>query len=159
VGAGRRLDVVAEDALTAYDKIIGLDLSEAAVDGSQHKPPRGGEGTGPNPVDRGKRGWKWSLLTDRVGVPFGWATDGTQRHDVARFGPTLKAGERRGLVAYRPCTSTAAMTAQEYGVWELGDPRRLQLRPRRDGGCNGLFASCNRRIRFCTMLHERGCRD
>ena len=92
-------DVLAEEALTAYDKIIGLDLSEAAVDGSQHKAPRGGEGTGPNPVDRGKRGWKWSLLTDRAGIPFGWTTDGAQRHDVALFGSTLEAGERRGLVA------------------------------------------------------------
>ena len=92
-------DLLAEEALAAYDKIIGLDLSESAVDGSQHKAPRGGEGTGRNPVDRGKRGWKWSLLTDRAGIPFGWTTDGAQRHDVALFGPTLEAGVRRGLVA------------------------------------------------------------
>jgi hypothetical protein len=42
-------DAVAEEALAAYDKIIGLDLTEVAVDGSQHKAPQGGEGTGPNP--------------------------------------------------------------------------------------------------------------
>jgi hypothetical protein len=30
---------VAEEALAAYDKIIGFDLSESAVDGSQHKAP------------------------------------------------------------------------------------------------------------------------
>ena len=56
------------EATAAYDRIIGLDLSEVAVDGSQHKAPFGGEGTGPNPTDRGKSGWKWSLATDRVGV-------------------------------------------------------------------------------------------
>jgi transposase len=47
-----------EEALRAYDKIIGLDLTETAADGSQHKAPVGGEGTGPNPTDRGKSGWK-----------------------------------------------------------------------------------------------------
>jgi hypothetical protein len=30
-----------------------LDLSETAVHGSQHKAPCGGEGTSPNPTDRG----------------------------------------------------------------------------------------------------------
>lgn len=87
-----------EEALRAYDKIIGLDLSEVAVDASQHKAPRGGEGTGPNPVDRGRSGWKWSLLTDRAGIPLGWATDGANRHDTILFAPTLDAAGRRGLL-------------------------------------------------------------
>ena len=34
----------------AYDRIIGLDLSEVAIDGSLHKAPCGGEGTGPTPL-------------------------------------------------------------------------------------------------------------
>jgi transposase len=38
------------EALAAFDRIIGLDLSEVAVDGSLHKAPYGGEGTGPNPL-------------------------------------------------------------------------------------------------------------
>ena len=37
-------------------------MSEVALDGSQHKAPMGGEGTGPNPTDRAKSGWKWSVL-------------------------------------------------------------------------------------------------
>ena len=52
--------------LTLFDsEFIGLDLSDIAIDGSQHKAPFGGEGTGANPVDRGKCGWKWSLAADR----------------------------------------------------------------------------------------------
>jgi hypothetical protein len=47
-----------EESIAGYDKIIGLDLSEVAVDGSLHKAPCGGEGTGPNPTDRAKIGWK-----------------------------------------------------------------------------------------------------
>ncbi len=75
------------EALGAYDRIIGFDLSECSVDGSQHKAPCGGEGTGKNPTDRGKLGWKWSLFTDRNGIPLGWATDGANRHDTVLLGP------------------------------------------------------------------------
>ena len=91
-------DQLVEEALSAYDKIIGLDLTETAVDGSQHKAPMGGEGTGPNPTDRGKSGWKWSLLTDRAGIPIGWTTDGANRHDTVLFSATLEPAVRRGLL-------------------------------------------------------------
>jgi hypothetical protein len=57
-------DKLVEEAIAAYDRIIGLDLSEVAVDGSLHKAPCGGEGTGPNPTDRAKSGWKWSVATN-----------------------------------------------------------------------------------------------
>jgi transposase len=49
-------DAICEEAICAYDRIVGLDLSEVALDGSTHKAPMGGEGTGPSPVDRGSRG-------------------------------------------------------------------------------------------------------
>jgi len=45
------------EALTGYDRIVGLDLDDVALDGSLHKAPYGGEGTGPNPTDRAKLGW------------------------------------------------------------------------------------------------------
>jgi hypothetical protein len=45
-----------EEVLCAYDTIIDLDLSELAVNGSLHKSPTGGEGTGKNPTDRAKLG-------------------------------------------------------------------------------------------------------
>ncbi|MDA8201170.1 MAG: IS5 family transposase [Chloroflexi bacterium] len=104
---GRRTEWCAADvferlvaeALAAYDRIIGLDLSEVALDGSLHKAPAGGEGTGPNPTDRAKRGWKWSLATDWHGIPIGWATDGANRHDAKLLGPTLEAVGARGLLA------------------------------------------------------------
>jgi transposase len=92
-------DRLVEEALAAYDRIIELDLSEVAVDGSQHKAPCGGEGTGRNPTDRGKLGWKWSLLADRAGIPIGWATTAANRHDVILFEPTLHAAHQRGLIA------------------------------------------------------------
>ena len=92
-------DQLADHALEAYDRIINLDLSETSVDGSIHKAPCGGEGTGKSPVDRGKLGWKWSILTDRKGIPVGWAADGANRHDVILFEPTLTNANNRGLIA------------------------------------------------------------
>ncbi len=89
---------VAAEAICAYDKIVGLDLSEVAVDGSLHKSPAGGEGTGKNPTDRAKLGWKWSVLTERNGIPLAWATDGANRHDSKLFCPTLYALGGRGLL-------------------------------------------------------------
>ena len=81
-----------------YDRVIGLDLSEVSIDGSLHKAPCGGEGTGPSPADRGKTGWKWSLATDKNGVPIGWATDGANRNDCVLLPPTLEDVARRGLL-------------------------------------------------------------
>ena len=37
-------DGLVDESSQGYDRIIGLDLSEVAVDGSQHKAPFGGEG-------------------------------------------------------------------------------------------------------------------
>jgi transposase len=91
-------EALATEALAAYDRIIGFDFSDCAIDGSQHKAPAGGEGTGRNPTDRGKLGWKWSLLADRAGIPFGWATDGANRHDTILLPPTLQAAAERGLL-------------------------------------------------------------
>jgi Transposase DDE domain len=51
------------------------------------------------PVDRGKRGWKWSLFADRNGIPVGWAADGANRHDTVLLLPTLTAVVDRGLLA------------------------------------------------------------
>ena len=45
-------DELCKEALAAFDRIVGLDLEEVALDGSLHKAPCGGEGTGPNPTDR-----------------------------------------------------------------------------------------------------------
>ena len=98
IGAGV-FDALADEAITAYDRIVGLDFSECSVDGSQHKAPTGGAGTGPNPVDRGRSGWKWSLFADRNGIPVGWTADGANRNDCILLAPTLDSVITRGLLA------------------------------------------------------------
>ena len=91
-------DQLRDQALAAFDRIIGLDLEDVALDGSLHKAPCGGEGTGPNPTDRGKLGWKWSVASERHGIPIGWAIDGANRNDVRLLEPTLDALADQGLL-------------------------------------------------------------
>ena len=106
-------DQLKSEALAAFDRIIGLDLSEVSVDGSLHKAPYGGEDTGPNPTDRGRLGWKWSVASDRHGVPIGWTIDGANRNDVRMLVPTLDAIAAPGCSSTStPCTLTAATTTR-----------------------------------------------
>jgi transposase len=91
-------DRLRDHAVHAYDRIIGLDLSEVSLDGSLHKAPCGGEGTGHNPTDRAKLGWKWSIATDARGIPIGWAIDGANRNDLTLLLPTLDDVARSGLL-------------------------------------------------------------
>ncbi len=86
------------EARAGYDRILELDLDVVAIDGSLHKAPCGGEGTGKNPTDRAKLGWKWSVGSDRAGIPIGWAIDGANRNDIKLLDPTLDAIETNGLL-------------------------------------------------------------
>ena len=90
-------DRIADEAIAAWDRIMGLRLPDVCVDGSVHKAPCGGAGTGKSPVDRRKLGWKWSLATDGAGIPVAWAADGANRNDIMLFEPTVAELERRGL--------------------------------------------------------------
>jgi transposase len=58
-------------ALTAYDRILGLELEHLAVDGCTTKAPCGGEIAARSPVDRGKQGGKRSLAVEGRGIPLG----------------------------------------------------------------------------------------
>lgn len=131
VGAGV-FDRVAEEAIAAYDRIRGLDLSEVALDASLHKAPMGGEGTGPNPTDRGKSGWKWSLATDRAEIPVGWVVGAANRNDPLLVAPTLDAVAARGLLEEVGTlhldrgydAATVRQVCAEHGIADVVCPRR-----------------------------------
>ena len=90
-------DALVEEAVAGYDRIVELDLTDVCIDASQAKARCGGEGTGRNPTDRGKTGWKWSIAVDAAGIPVGWAIDAANRHDSKLVEPTLAAISQRGL--------------------------------------------------------------
>jgi transposase len=77
-------------ALAAYDRMIGLELSDLAIDGCITKAPCGGEVAGRSPVDRGKHGLKRSMITDATGIPLG-VVPAASRNDHTLLGATLDA--------------------------------------------------------------------
>ncbi len=83
-------------ALQAYDRMIGLELDELAVDGCLTKAPGGGEATGRSPVDRGKQGLKRSVVTEGTGLPLHLVSAGANRHDSPLLGPTLAGLDKLG---------------------------------------------------------------
>lgn len=91
-----------EMALEAYDRFIGLELSEVAVDGCITKAPCGGEKAGKSPVDRSKQGIKRSTAVDALGIPIGTVTAPANRHDSPLLTKTLDAvGETLGELPER----------------------------------------------------------
>jgi transposase len=91
-------DRLEAETRAGYDRIVGLDMAFVALDGSIHKAPCGGEGTGKSPVDRAKLGWKWSVAVDANGIPIGVAVDGANRNDTRLLEPTLDAIVANGLI-------------------------------------------------------------
>lgn len=72
-----------------YDRLIGLQLQDVAVDGCITKAPCGGERAGPSPVDRRKLGTKRSVLVDAAGIPLGVLSAPANRQDCVLLAPTL----------------------------------------------------------------------
>lgn len=87
--AAGAFDQLFRGALAAYDKAGLLKVRHSAADGSLHKAPCGGAGSGPNPTDRGKLGWKWLIIVDTSGVPIGWVIAGANRQDSVLLTATV----------------------------------------------------------------------
>jgi transposase len=85
------MEQLRETSLDAYDRLIGLELGDVAVDGCATKAPCGGEKAGRNPVDRGKGGIKRSTAVDASGIPLGTVTAPANHHDSPLLGETLDA--------------------------------------------------------------------
>jgi transposase len=87
------MDNLEEMARQAYDRTIGLDIADVAIDCCITKAPCGGEKAGTSPVDRGKQGIKRSVAVDADGIPLGFATAPANRHDSPLLGETMDGVE------------------------------------------------------------------
>ncbi len=109
------------EGLLAYDELAGIDWAWLALDGAMGKAPLGGEKTGPNPTDRGKRGTERSLLTDGRGIPLGVTVAGANRNDHtlmrATIGAIPVARPVRRRLSRRACASTRATTTPRCRRW------------------------------------------
>lgn len=80
---------LAAHALAGYHHLIGLDLTDVCIDGSDHLAPCGGEGAGHSFKHPGRLAWKWCLAVDTDGIPIAWTIDAGNRNDYALFFPVL----------------------------------------------------------------------
>src|SRR5829696_5710910 len=95
--------------LEAYDRLIGLELSEVAVDCCLTKAPCGGEKAARSPVDRGKRGIKRSMVVDAAGSPLGAVSAPANATIRLFWSPPL----RRPLRHWGRCPRGRASTSTE----------------------------------------------
>lgn len=76
-------------AVVGYDRLIGLDLNDVCIDGSDHLAPSGGEGAGHSIKHPGRSSWKWCIAVDADGIPIAWVIDAGNRNDYAMLFPVL----------------------------------------------------------------------
>lgn len=87
-----------EMVFEAYDRIIGLELSDVVVDCCITKASCGGEKAGRSPVHRGKQGIKRSTVVDVNGIPLGAIAAPANRHDAPLLDETLDTLEMVGVL-------------------------------------------------------------
>jgi hypothetical protein len=117
--------------LAAFDRMIGLQLTDIAVDGCITKAVAGGAHVGRSPVDRGKGGRKRSVAVDGGGIPLGIVAAGANRHDSPLLEPTLDAAVRQAGPGW-PAEVTVHLDAGYNNL-----PTRAQLAER---GWHGRIA-------------------
>ena len=89
------MEALRQIALESYDRFIGLELEEVAVDGCIIKAPCGAEKAGKSPVDRGKQGTKRSTAVDGKGIPIGTISAAAKAATTRRFWFPLWSMRRR----------------------------------------------------------------
>jgi transposase len=90
------MDELREMVLESYDRFLGLELTDLAVDCCITKAPCGGEMAGRSPVDRGKRGIKRSMVVDACGIPLGIVIAPANRHNAPLLDDTLNTLQSLG---------------------------------------------------------------
>ncbi|WP_371583849.1 transposase [Streptomyces sp. NBC_01314] len=111
----------------------GLDLGDRGR-GLRSRQKRGSL-TGPNPVDRGKKGSKLHVLSDAQGIPLTVAVSGANMHDSLALKPLIRGipavRSRRGPRRRRPVklradkTPHAAFGSSSCREWNrVGDAER-----------------------------------
>ena len=90
------MDTLGRLVLEAYDRVVGLELSDVVVDGCLTKAPCGGERAGRSPVDWAKQGTKRSTFVDASGIPLGAIAAPANRPDSALLDETLDTLEVLG---------------------------------------------------------------
>jgi transposase len=167
-------DALRRAVLAAYERLIGLDLADVAIDGCITKAPCGGECAGRSPVDRAKAGLKRSQLTDGAGVPLAALPAPANTRDNVLLPATLDAlTELLGRVGapaeattvhldagydYRPCRTALADRQLGAVISTRGTPLQIDQRwvvERTHAWLNdfGRIRRCTERRRACVEAY------
>lgn len=156
-----------EICLEAYDKTIGLQLSDIAVDCCITKAPCGGEKAGRNPVDRGKQGIKRSTLVDAKGIPLGAVAAPANRHDSPLLEQTLDTLEPLGRLPEQMSVHLdrgydSRITREKLEersllavISEKGKPAPLQATKRWVVERTNSWHNAHKKLVWCTERRER----
>jgi transposase len=91
LAARRRLGEAARQAAELAGGSGGRRLEPGEFGQHQRAGEKGGEQTGPNPVDRGKPGSKYHLVVDRNGIPLAFRLSAANAHDSTQMLPLIDA--------------------------------------------------------------------
>ncbi len=161
------MDELEEMARESYDRVVGLELSDVAVDCCITKAPCGGERAGKSSVDRGKRGLKRSMMVDACGIPLGAVSTPANRHDSPLLAPTLSALETLGGLPEpisvhldRGYDSTATRRLmEELGlvgvISEKGKPAPLRATKRWVVERTNSWTNAHKKLVWCTERRGR----
>src|ERR687898_1423114 len=113
----------------------GISWKWQAMDSKNSPAPLGGEKTGKNPTDRGKRGAKMNLLVDQRGAPLSVVLTGANRHDkVAALDLIVSiALKRPAHKEQHLCADQAydASEVREFASSEGGYTTHIKVDPRK----------------------------
>ena len=134
----------------AYDRLIGLELGDLAVDACITKAPCGGELAGPSPVDRAKQGMKRSTVVDAKGIPLGSVLATANTHNSPLLAATLDTVDRHWL-------PEAVTVHLDRGYNFRQDPRALEgaRSQRRDRAAWAPHATLSGRPTMGGRAHQR----
>src|ERR671910_3730267 len=161
------MDELREMALAAYDRFVGLELSDVAVDCCITKAPCGGEKAGRNPVDRSKQGIKRSTIVDAKGIPLGAVAAPANRHDSPLLEQTLDTLEPLGRLpeqmtvhldrGYDSRTTREKLKERSLlaVISEKGKPAPLQATKRWVVERTNSWPNAHKKLMWCTERRER----
>lgn len=161
------MEKLREMALDAYDRLIGLELSDVVVDCCITKAPCGGEKAGRSPVDRGKQGIKRSTVVDANGIPLGAISAPANRHDSPLLNETLDTLEMVGMLpeqtivhldrGYDSQTTREKLKARglEPMISEKGKPAPLVATKRWVVERTNSWNNAHKKLVWCTERRDR----
>lgn len=156
-----------EIVLDAYDWMIGLDLSDVAVDCCITKAPCGGQKAGRSPVDRGKQGIKRSVVVDGGCIPLGAIAAPANRHDSPLLNETLDTMEVLGELPERMSvhldrgydSKTTRKRLQDRGflaeISQKGKPAPLAATKRWVVERTSSWSNAHKKLVWCTERADR----